>query len=134
MGDKYISFNINMHDKLIDKLINAPINIFHDITPRGHIITRLSKDLNASARINYTISGILRMGFQVIGSIILCIYFNIWTIPVIIIIMLLEVYFSYYCLQPLKDISRLEGHYRAPLIGVFTETLSRIKYYKIFSI
>ena len=132
MGDAYMSFNINMHDKLIDKLINAPINLFHDITPRGHIITRLSKDLNASARINNTISGILRMGFQVIGSIILCIYFNIWTIPAIIIIMSLEVYFSYYCLQPLKDISRLEGHYRAPLIGVFTETLSGLNIIRSF--
>ena len=132
MGDAYMNFNIQMHDKLIDKLIRAPINLFHDVTPRGHIITRLSKDLNTSARINNTISGILRMGFQVIGSIIICIYFNIWTIPAIIIIMSLEVYFSYYCLQPLKDISRLEGFYRAPLIGVFTETLSGLNIIRSF--
>ena len=124
MGDAYMNFNIKMHDLLIEKLINAPINLFHDITPSGHIITRLSKDLNNSARINNIVSGILRMGFQVLGSIILCIYFNIWTLPVIIIILSLEVFFSYYSLKPIKDISRLEGYYRAPLIGVFSETLS----------
>ena len=132
MGDAYMNFNIRMHDKLIDKLINAPINLFHDITPRGHIITRLSKDLNTSARINNNISSILRMGFQVIGSIIICIYFNIWTLPVIIIIMSLEIYFSSYCLQPLKDISRLEGFYRAPILGVFSETLSGLNIIRSF--
>ena len=132
MGDAYMNFNIKMHDKLIDKLISAPINLFHDITPRGHIITRLSKDLNTSARINNNVSSILRMGFHVIGSIILCIYFNIWTLPVIILIMFLEIYFSSYCLQPLKDISRLEGFYRAPLIGIFSETLSGLNVIRSF--
>jgi len=132
MGEAYMNFNIKMHDSLIDKLINAPINLFHDITPRGHIITRLSKDLNTSARINNNISGILRMAFQVIGSIIICIYFNIFTLPVIIIIISLEIYFSFYCLQPLKDISRLEGNYRAPLIGVFSETLSGLNIIRSF--
>ena len=132
MGDAFMNFNIKMHDLLIDKLINAPINLFHDITPRGHIITRLSKDLNTSSRINNNLSGILRMVFQVIGSIIVCIYFNIWTLPVIVIIISLEVYFSYYCLQPLKEISRLEGFYRAPLIGVFTETLSGLNIIRSF--
>ena len=132
MGDAFMNFNIKMHDLLIDKLINAPINLFHDITPRGHIITRLSKDLNTSSRINNNLSGIFRMIFQVIGSIIVCIYFNIWTLPVIVIIISLEVYFSYYCLQPLKEISRLEGYYRAPLIGVFTETLSGLNIIRSF--
>ena len=132
MGDAYMNFNIKMHNALIDKLINAPINLFHDITPRGHILTRLSKDLNTSARINNNVSGILRIGFQVIGSIIICVYFNIYTLPVIILIIALEIYFSYYCLQPLKDISRLEGYYRAPLIGVFSETLSGLNTIRSF--
>jgi ABC-type multidrug transport system fused ATPase/permease subunit len=72
------------------------------------------------------------MAFQVIGSIIICIYFNIFTLPVIIIIISLEIYFSFYCLQPLKDISRLEGNYRAPLIGVFSETLSGLNIIRSF--
>ena len=132
MGDAYMNFNIKMHDLLINKLINAPINLFHDITPRGHIITRLSKDLNTSSRINNSISGILRMGFQVLGSVLVCIFFNIWTLPVIIIIISLEAFFSIYCMQPIKDISRLEGNYRTPLIGVFSETLSGLNIIRSF--
>ena len=37
-----------MNDTLIQKLINAPINLFHDIIPRGNILNRLSKELDNS--------------------------------------------------------------------------------------
>ena len=132
MGDAYMNFNIKMHDILINKLINAPINLFHDITPRGQIICRLSKDLNTSSRINNSISGILRMGFQILGSVFVCVFFNIWTLPVIIIIISLEIYISIYFMQPIKNISRLEGNYRSPLLGVFSETLSGLNIIRSF--
>ena len=132
MGDAYMRFNIKMHDLLIDKLINAPINLFHDITPRGYILNILSKDLNTASRVNIFFSGALRLGFQALGSIIVCIFFNIWTLPIIIIIIILEIYFSSYVLQTLKDISRLEGIYRAPLIGVFSETLAGLNTIRAF--
>ena len=132
MGDAYMNFNIKMHDILINKLINAPINLFHDITPRGQIIGRLSKDLNTSSRINNSISGILRMGFQILGSVLVCAFFNIWTLPVIIIIISLEICISIYFMQPIKNISRLEGKYRSPLLGVFSETLSGLNIIRCF--
>ena len=132
MGDAYMNFNIKMHDILINKLINAPINLFHDIIPRGQIINRLSKDLNTSSRINNSISGILRMGFQILGSVLVCVFFNIWTLPVIIIIISLEIYISIYFMQPIKNISRLEGNYRSPLLGVFSETLSGLNIIRSF--
>ena len=133
MGDAYMRFNIKMHDLLIDKLIKAPINLFHDITPRGYIINVLSKDLNTSSRVNIFFSGALRLGLQSLGSIIVCIFFNIWTLPIIIIIIILEIYLSSYVLKTIKDISRLEGIYRAPLIGVFSETLAGLNTIRAFN-
>ena len=123
MADAFINFNIQMHDLLIDKLIGAPINLFHDITPRGHIISRLSKDLSNGSRVNNILSGTLRVFFQVLGSILVCAIFNIWTVPIIFCIIVIEIYFSLYCLQPIKEISRMEGKYRSPLIGAFSETI-----------
>ena len=123
MMEAFIKFNIQMHDLLIEKLIGAPINLFHDITPRGHIISRLSKDLNTGARVNNILSGSLRVLFQVLGSILVCAIFNIWTIPVIIIILIIEVMFSFYSLRPIQEISRMEGKYRTPLIGAFSESI-----------
>ena len=123
MADAYINFNIKMHDVLIDKLMGAPINLFHDITPRGNIISRLSKDLNNGARVNNILSGTLRVFFQVLGSFLVCAMFNIWTIPVIAFIVVIELMFSLYCLHPIKEISRMEGKYRTPLIGAFSESI-----------
>ena len=123
MAEAYINFNIHMHDLLIDKLIGAPINLFHDITPRGHIISRLSKDLSTGSRVNNILSGTLRVFFQVLGAILVCALFNIYTVPIIFIIIVVEIMFSLYCLQPIKEISRMEGKYRTPLIGAFSESI-----------
>ena len=123
MQQAYLTFYIKVHDILIDKLLLAPVNLFHDITPRGNIITRLSKDLVDSARINNILSGTIRVVFQILGSVVVCTIFNYWTLPIIIIIFAIEVYFSLYILQPMREISRMEGRYRTPLIGAFTETI-----------
>ena len=123
MMDAYINYNIGMHDLLVDKLIGAPVNLFHDITPRGHIISRLSKDLNNGATVNTILSASLRVFFQVCGAIFVCAVFNVWTIPVIILILVIEVMFSVYSLLPIQEISRMEGKYRTPLIGAFSETI-----------
>ena len=123
MKEAYLLCYIQLHDLLIDKLLQAPVNLFHDITPRGNIITRLSKDLTDTARINNIMSGTIRVIFEIFGSVFVCAIFNIWTLPLIIFIFIIEVAFSLYILQPIKEISRMEGKYRTPLIGAFNETI-----------
>ena len=123
MAEAEVNFNIQMHDILIEKLLAAPINLFHDITPRGNIISRLSKDLNDGSSVNTMLSGTLRLIFQVLGSIIVCALFNVWTVPVIFIIISIEIFFSLYCLHPIKEISRMEGKYRTPLLGACSESI-----------
>ena len=123
MREAYLQCYIQVHDLLIDKLLQAPVNLFHDITPRGNIITRLSKDLTDTARINNILSGTIRVVFQIFGSVLVCAIFNIWTLPLIIFIFIIEVIFSLYILQPIREISRIEGKYRTPLIGAFSESI-----------
>ena len=123
MREAYLKCYIQVHDLLIDKLLQAPVNLFHDITPRGNIITRLSKDLSETARINNILSGTIRVIFQIFGSVLVCAIFNIWTLPLIIFIFIIEVTFSLYILQPIREISRMEGKYRTPLIGAFSESI-----------
>ena len=35
---------VQIFDKAVDSLIDAPINKFYDVTPSGRVINRLSKD------------------------------------------------------------------------------------------
>ena len=117
------NYVIKMHEVLINKLLSAPINLFHDITPKGHIINRLGKDLGNGAELSNVMSSTLRVGFQLLGSILVCLFFNIWTLPIIIIIIFIETFITIICLKPIRDMSRLEGLYRTPIFSVFTETL-----------
>ena len=123
MAKGFIKYNINMHDKLINTLINAPINLFHDITPRGNILNRLNKELNNSNIFSLAISGSIRAIVQLLGSIFLCLIFNIYTFPVIIIIIIIELSLTKFCYNATQDIHKLESNYRSPIIGVFSETI-----------
>ena len=120
----FLNYSKKMHETLINCIINAPINLFHDITPKGHIISRLSKDLENGSVLAKLINSLLTYSFQLIGSMAICFLFNIWTLPIIIFILIIEISFTFYCMYPIRDISRLEGIYRTPVYRSFTETVN----------
>ena len=119
----FIKYNIKMHDTLIQTLINAPINLFHDITPKGNILNRLNKELDNSNVLSLAVSGTIRVIVQLLGSIIVCTLFNMWTFPLIIILIIIELALTKFCFHATQDIHKLVSNYRAPIIGVFDETL-----------
>ena len=128
----FIKYNIKMHDTLIKKLINAPINLFHDITPKGNILNRLNKELDNSNILSLAVSGTIRVIVQLLGSIIVCTLFNIWTFPVIIFLIVIELALTKFCFNATQDIHKLVSNYRAPIIGVFDETLTGLPMVRSF--
>ena len=129
----FIKYNIKMHDSLIKNLINAPVNLFHDIVPRGNILNRLSKELNNSNVLSLAVSGTLRVMFQLGGAIIVCTLFNVWTLPLIIFLICVELYITKFCFYATQDIHKLVSNYRAPIFGVFGETLSGLPIIRAFN-
>ena len=118
-----IKYNRKMHDELLHKLIKAPVNLFHDTIPRGQILNRLSKDLENSTRLNAVSSGTLRVIFQLFGCFVVCCIFNIYSLIIIPFIMFLEVVIVKFYLHGGRDLNRLEGATRSPMISVFSETI-----------
>ena len=118
-----IKYNIRMHDELLAKLMNAPVNLFHDTIPRGQILNRLSKDLENSTRLNAVSSASLRVIFQLFGCFVVCCWFNIYSLIIIPLIMFLEVVIVKFYLHGGRDLNRLEGGTRSPMISVFSETI-----------
>ena len=118
-----IKYNIRMHDELLEKLMKAPVNLFHDTIPRGQILNRLSKDLENSTRLNAVSSASLRVIFQLFGCFVVCTWFNIYSIIIIPLIMFLEVVIVKFYLHGGRDLNRLEGGTRSPMISVFSETI-----------
>ena len=129
----YVKYNIKMHDTLIQKLINAPINLFHDIIPKGNILNRLSKELDNSNVLSLAVSGTLRVIFQLVGSIIVCTLFNVWSFPLIVFLIIIELALTKFCFHATQDIHKLVSNYRAPILGVFDETLSGLPIIRAFN-
>ena len=132
MAKGFMKYNIKMHDTLIQKLMNAPINLFHDITPKGNILNRLNKELDNSNVLSLAVSGTIRVIIQLLGSIIVCTLFNIWTFPLIIFLIALELALTKFCFNATQDIHKLVSNYRAPIIGVFDETLTGLPMVRSF--
>ena len=128
----FIKYNVKMHNTLIQKLINAPINLFHDIIPRGNILIRLSKELEKSNVLSLAVSGTLRVIFQLIGSILVCTIFNIWSFPFIAFLIIIELSLTKFCYYATQDIHKLVSNCRSPIIGVFDETLSGLAIIRSF--
>lgn len=61
-----------LHYDMLEKLIKAPINLFHETIPRGQIFNRLSKDLESIQEAMYVVGNLLVGIFMAIGAIVIC--------------------------------------------------------------
>lgn len=110
-----------LHSEMIENLINAPINLYHDSEPRGRIFNRLSVDLeNLNSTINF-MGCIFVTFFSFIGMIFIISFYNPW----ILIWIPFTVFFSFKCMNlytpPSRELKRLEGHIRSKVLNVITE-------------
>ena len=55
--------NKTLHNKMLNKIIHAPINLFHDIVPIGQIVNRLTFDLDKCKAISKLLNIVLRSFF-----------------------------------------------------------------------
>ena len=125
-GTKYL------HETMIYNIIHAPINLFHDIIPIGQILTRLIHDLEMCHDIIWRFNTILGSIIGIVISIYVCFIENretIYAAPVIIIIaILLLLYF----ISAGRDLNRLNGTSRSPIISLFSETILGITTIRTF--
>lgn len=78
-----------VHKDMIERLIKAPINLFHETVPRGQIYNRLSKDLDHMNFSMWALGDLLTSLLSVIGSFILCGIYDTYSLlymPVVFIV------------------------------------------------
>ena len=61
---------------MINKLVRAPINLFHDIVPIGQILNRLTKDTELIEGIIKTVNTAIKILFTVFANIGICYLYN----------------------------------------------------------
>ena len=113
----------NLHKDMIDKLIKAPVNLFHETIPRGQILNRLSKDLE---EINYTMFDIgnFLVGLcSCIGALILCSIYDSYSLIYAPILFTYGYILLKFYIVGSRSLTRLEAISHSPVLNTIGETI-----------
>ncbi|CAL5444219.1 unnamed protein product [Camellia sinensis] len=111
---------IQVHDRLLNKLMDAPINFF-DQTPSGRILNRFSSDLyTIDDALPFILNSLLANFVGLLGIAIVLSY-----VQVMFLLLLLPFWYIYSKLQKStsRELRRLDSVSRSPIYASFTETL-----------
>ena len=115
-----------MHNSLLEKLLKAPINLFHDIIPRSHILNRLSKDLDNSIRFFWSINSGSRLLFELLSCLIIALLFNVFCVIPYPLMLFMEYRIFLFYIKGGRALNFLETFTRGAIITKFSETLNGI--------
>ena len=121
-----ITFNRNIHETLIYRLLRGPINLFHNIVTKSHIINRLSKDIENSVKYFWTLNASLSLLFHIINAIIISLFLFKKIIFVIPFIIFLKIILYNYYIKCGKGLNSLEVYTSKPILSSVKETLAGI--------
>ena len=121
-----------LHEDMISNIMNAPINLFHDILPIGQILNRLIHDLEKAEQIIWKFNTILISLIGILTSIYVCFMENRETIYASPIIIILALILLFYFISAGRDLDRLDGTSRSPIISLFSETILGITTIRTF--
>ena len=121
-----IVFNKNIHKALLYRLLRGPINLFHNIVSKSHIINRFSKDIGNSIKYFWSLNSIIVVLFHITNGIFIsaCLFPKI--IFIIPFLILLDYFLYKYYIKSAKGLNTLEIYTRVPILATVKETLSGI--------
>ena len=117
---------------MLNKIIHAPINLFHDIVPIGQIVNRLTFDLDKCKAISKLLNLVLRSFFILVTSIVVCFHYSSFSLISALIMIICGIFITNYYISAGRNLNRLDGISRAPIVTCFSETFSGAKIIKSF--
>ena len=116
--------SVRLHKEMIKNLINAPINLFHDTTPKGQIFNRLSKDLPTVD--TYTMFWFMTLssfGSSFMGAVIICGIYQPYCLFVLPFFISVCWYLSRFYMNCSRELTRMEGVLNSPILNIINETI-----------
>ena len=112
-----------VHEDMINILVRAPINLFHDIVPIGQILNRLTKDIGLIQGIIKTVNSAIKILFTFIANIGVCYLFNkfiLFMSPILFLACLLA---THYYISAQRNLVRLHRVSYSPILTIASETI-----------
>jgi ABC-type multidrug transport system fused ATPase/permease subunit len=110
---------------MMEKVLNAPINLYFDTTPIGRIMNRFSKDLQLiEVMFNYQIGGLYVALYITLSIVVLSICVVPWIALVYPFMTLIILFLFKITISANKEVNRIESLTKSPLLSYLTESIS----------
>ena len=115
-----------LHNKMLKGIMKAPVNTFHDVIPLGQIINILNNDLERCRQIVKFYGFITRGISQLIASLIICYFFNKYSIIFIPMLFIAGSILLQFYIKCGRDIKKVECVAVTPILSWYNETVNNI--------
>ena len=112
-----------VHEDMINKLVRAPINLFHDIVPIGQILNRLTKDIELIEGIIKTVNNAIKIAFTLIANIGVCYLYNKYVLYMSPLLFLACLFTTNYYISAQRNLVRLHRVSYSPILTIASETI-----------
>lgn len=110
---------------MLNKIMNAPINLYFDVTPIGRILNRFSKDLNVlETQIIWSFGGFLVMIYQGLSVLIIAAIVVKWILLLLPFLIYLVIKLYSRSISSFRETARIESTTKSPLLSFMGETFT----------
>ena len=122
----------NLHNSMLTAVLKAPV-LFFDTNPVGRILNRFSRDIGIMDELlpDTFLDALLHILF-VTGSLALSSILNPWIIFPAASFVVIFILIARFYLRSARDLRRLEGVNRSPVLSHFSETLEGLVHIRAF--
>jgi ABC-type multidrug transport system fused ATPase/permease subunit len=119
---------------MLNKVFNAPINLYFDVTPIGRILNKFSKDLTGIEReFGWEIGNFLAMIYQALAIIIVAVIVVKWILVLLPVLIVIGYKLYVNSILAFRETTRLESLTKSPLLSNFGETFMGTSTIRTFS-
>ena len=112
-----------VHESMVNILVRAPINLFHDIVPIGQILNRLTKDIELIQNIIKTVNTAIKILFTLVANIGVCYLYNKYVLYISPLLFIACVLVTNYYISCQRNLVRLHRVSYSPILTIASETI-----------
>lgn len=126
-----------IHESMISNLLFSSLNEFFDRVPLGRIFNRLSKDLNT---VDSTLPGLFNntlvfIFFLLNNVVVIFVIAPIYIfLPMMVVFLVLCHILRSYITKPQRELTRIEGFTKSPIVSCFSEILSGVATIRCYNV
>ena len=117
----------SLHEIMINRLLLAPINTFHDIVPIGQILQRLIRDVESVQRIIRSVTHFFRSIIMLMATIYICYLYNKQSIIASPLLIICVYILSKFYVKGARNLQRVHRLTLAPIITILSETFNGVE-------